>query len=220
MNMELEKHVLSLPVRATEIQVNNQATLTIANEFLLGIKALEKEINATFDPIIDATNKAHKESLAHKKKFSDPIKAARLVIDPKISAYLEHQEGLRREAEEKARRIEWERQQVERQAALKAFEAEAKGNAKEAKEIIEESLTRNQIASPPPIIPEKPKTEGISMRDDWDFEVIDSTVIPREYLIPDEHLIRRVVKSMKDKTNIPGIRAYAKKTISAKVPFA
>jgi hypothetical protein len=56
---------------------------------------------------------------------------------------------------------------------------------------------------------EVPKVQGLSFRTDWKWEVVDVSLIPREYMMVNEVAINGVVRALKDKTNIPGIRVYA-----------
>lgn len=216
MREELEKRVLSLPVRAAEIQVKDQTSLTAANEFLLGIKALQKEIDATFDPIVQAAHEAHKQALAQKKRFEEPLVQAERMVKPKITFYLQEQERIRREAEEAARRAEWERKQAEEEALKKALDAEAQGKKEEAQKIIEEAAAIEKIISIPPVIPHKQQTQGISMREIWRFEITDPKLLPREYLIPDLVRIGKIVQACKNETNISGIRVYSEKVLAAR----
>ena len=46
----------------------------------------------------------------------------------------------------------------------------------------------------------------------WEAEIIDESIIPREYLItkPNIAKINYVVRALKDKTNISGIKAVPK----------
>jgi hypothetical protein len=227
MENELEKRVMEFPVRAVEIQVTDQQTLTAANDFLLAAKGLQKEVNATFDPLIKAANDSHVAALAAKNKFIIPLDKAEKAVKTKITAYLCEQDRLRREAEAKARQAEWERQRaeaekkrLEEEAMRKALEAEAKGETKEAEQIIEQAARVEQeipiVPVVPFVIPEQPKVEGLSMREDWDFEIVDVKAIPREYLVPNEVMIRKVVKVMKSQANIPGIRVFSKQILSAR----
>ena len=57
---------------------------------------------------------------------------------------------------------------------------------------------------------------GLTVREDWKFSIVDAALIPREYLIPDEKKIGRIVRAMKDATNIPGVRVYAEKGIATR----
>lgn len=220
MSEELEKRVLSLPVRAVEIQVKDQATLTAANEFLLGVKALQKEIDAAFDPIIQSAHEAHKKALTQKKKFEDPLDQAERMVKPKIGAYLQEQDRIRREAEEAARRAGWERQRAEKEALDRAMKAEAEGKVKEAAKIIEEAAKAEVIVPPLPIIPARQQTQGISTREVWRFEITDPKALPREYLTPDLVRIGKVVQACKGETNIPGIRVFSEKIIAARGSYA
>ena len=64
---------------------------------------------------------------------------------------------------------------------------------------------------PPPIVEKTvPKIAGQTMREDWDFEIINEALIPREYLMLDLVAIRAAVKSQKNRTNIAGIRVIKK----------
>ena len=60
---------------------------------------------------------------------------------------------------------------------------------------------------------EKPKLEGTSVRKRYDFDIVDPTLIPREYLIVDTAAIGKVVRAMKEKTNIPGIKVVIRQDI-------
>lgn len=47
---------------------------------------------------------------------------------------------------------------------------------------------------------------GMVQVDVWDFEVTDINALPKDYMLPDMKKIRGVVTSMKDATNIPGVK--------------
>ena len=53
---------------------------------------------------------------------------------------------------------------------------------------------------------EKPKMQGTTIRSRYDFDIVDVNLIPREYLLVDTAAIGKVVRALKDKTNIPGIK--------------
>lgn len=60
---------------------------------------------------------------------------------------------------------------------------------------------------------EAQKVAGTTTRTRYDFEIVDVNLIPREYLIPDTAAIGKVVRAMKEKTNIPGIKVKMVKDI-------
>ena len=142
-----------------------------------------------------------------------------------------------REAEEQAER---ERQRLEREAerlsqeaakktndaaALKRIEEEreklrlqAAENRKRVEEVtdkaIDEAAKAEAALAPAPVVPEAPKTEGLAMRDNWCFEVVDPMAVPRKYLTIDMVTIGKVVRVLKDQASIPGIRAFNHPTMS------
>jgi hypothetical protein len=59
------------------------------------------------------------------------------------------------------------------------------------------------------LAPATPKVEGLSFTTTWKWEVIDISQVPRQYMKLDESAIGGVVRSLKEKTSIPGIRVYS-----------
>lgn len=59
----------------------------------------------------------------------------------------------------------------------------------------------------------RPKTDTY-MRTRYDFDIVDVNLIPREYLVVDTVAIGKVVRAMKDKTNIPGIKVKVVKDVA------
>jgi hypothetical protein len=59
------------------------------------------------------------------------------------------------------------------------------------------------------------RVKGISLRESWDFEVIDVSKIPLQFLQPNESAIRAYVKAAKREDAIPGVRAFIKQTVYA-----
>jgi uncharacterized membrane protein YqiK len=60
-----------------------------------------------------------------------------------------------------------------------------------------------------------PKVTGIAIPKVWDFEVMEEDKVPLAYRPVDETLIRKVVTALKGLTNIPGVRVFERKRISA-----
>jgi hypothetical protein len=67
-----------------------------------------------------------------------------------------------------------------------------------------------------PIVPEAPRASGLSLTETWKFSIVDASLIPREYLVPDEIKIGRIVRAMKGETKIPGVRIYSEKSVSSR----
>jgi len=60
-----------------------------------------------------------------------------------------------------------------------------------------------------------PKTEGVSTTTLWRWRLTDVDLLPREYMVPDEKLINRIVRERKDSTHIPGLEVYSELSVSA-----
>lgn len=113
------------------------------------------------------------------------------------------------------KQLELERQAKEKQEAEAlevAYELEKAGCGQEATRVL------SNMEELPPVVVQKqtPKSDGISYRDVWKFEITDANQIPREYLKVDEVKIGGVVRAMKGATNISGIRVYSEKIVTAK----
>jgi hypothetical protein len=61
-----------------------------------------------------------------------------------------------------------------------------------------------------------PVQEGISTRVTFDAEIVDESLIPREYLVPDFTKIRAVVRASKGTAVIPGVRAVERTSVAVK----
>ena len=66
------------------------------------------------------------------------------------------------------------------------------------------------------VVEDAPKVQGVSVSDKYDFEIVDADLIPREYLIPNERMIRDMVKASNGEVDIPGVKIIKDKTISVR----
>jgi len=265
--VRFEREVPALVDRAKSIVVHDQVGLTAANDISIVLTKTLREIDQTFDPIIEHFYKGHKMSLATKSKYADPIKAALQVIkNDKIGGYLAEQRRKEQEVREAAWRAEQDKIRLQQETLRKAQEAErkaaeekakaeaetrrlaAEADAKAARARSEEGRRKAQdeadrirreaaerqkdldalrkqredylrleesrrqaeldAAIPAPI--EKSKTDGISIREDWDFEVVEAKLIPREFLMVDEVKLRKYAKTMKGDADVSGVRFFSK----------
>lgn len=58
------------------------------------------------------------------------------------------------------------------------------------------------------------KVPGLSMREQWDGEVVDAEAIPREFLIPDVKALKALTRAKKCDPKIPGWRAHCGTTVA------
>lgn len=206
---EITEKALTVPEQANALIITTPEQYQAAADMLLNIKAIQKEIDATFDPIVKKAHEAHKEAVAQKKKVETPLKEAEAIIKPKMVKYDTEQEAIRRAEEERLRAIALKEEEDRRIAEAAA--AEAEGNHDEAEAIVSEPV----YVAPVMVQKTTPQVSGVQYRETWTFEVVDINKVPREYLKLDDVRIGGVVRSMKGATNIPGIRAYAVKSVAA-----
>ena len=234
-NMSLEERVeqqgLALLGSARALIVRDAVTFLEAVEGAKAARQQQRFVHELMDPLCEATDKAHKVATGRRGMLLKYPTDARAIYDKGASDYEQEQARLRRQAEDAARR-EQERLEAEERARVAAEEARLRAQAVEvrlAEAVVAEQagdtvrvqalveapivvapvLPRAIFVAPPPVA--QPKVEGVSFRDDFDFEITDAALIPREYLMPDLVRIRGVVKAMKMATNIPGIKVIPKR---------
>ena len=137
---EIERRVPALVDQASAIIIRDQDSMAVANDFSIAVKRLRREIEETFDPIIEAAHRAHKTALDKKRKYIEPVDAAEKMVKGKIGAYLTEQDRIRREAERKAWEAEQEKIRAQQEALRKAQESERQ--AAEKRRVIEEAARR------------------------------------------------------------------------------
>jgi len=114
--LKVEERSLTLMDEAKAITVTNQKSMDNANDILIAIKGLRKEVADTFGPIISKAHKTHQEALAQKKKLDSPLMAAETAVKRGIVSYIDEQD--------RKRQVEEARVEAARQDALTALEAE------------------------------------------------------------------------------------------------
>lgn len=207
---EEEKKALTVKEQATALTITDKPSYDRAAELLLSIKDLRKQISETFKPIIEKAHQAHKEALNQQRKVETPLIEAEAIIKPRMAEFLAEAERIRKAEEERLRKLA-EKAEEERRLA-EALQAEEEGLPEEAEAI----LNDRPAWIPPPIVPKTVQTgSGISLKQNWKFEVADASKLPREYLMPDMVKIGGIARAMKSATNIPGVRVWSEDTVAA-----
>ena len=202
--LDIEQRALALPEQARQFVVFDDTTYQQAGEFLLRIKTVRKELDATFDPVIAKAFATHKEAIAQKQRHEEPLELAEFVIKGRMVEYHAQQE-----------RIKANEQRHAQDAATlqEALDAEARGDPLAA----EQALNGQGVVAVP-ARPPTPAVEGVSFREMWSYEITDEGQLPREYLCVDHPKLRRVVQALKAETKIPGVRAIKQQTVAARTP--
>jgi len=163
------------------------------------------------------------------------LRQAKMDITTAMSAYLRQEETKRKEAQkllddaaakekarikaladEAARKAAKEAQDAQdlavklaKEGKLKASqEAAAKATKIETTASVRRDIADAKIASldAPKVATEAPKAAGTTKRKTWQFSVLFDALVPAEYKIVDDRLIRRaIIMGVRD---IPGIRIY------------
>ena len=198
----IEVKTMAIPDQARGIIVVNNESMERANTLLLDIRALRKEVEATFKPLAQKAFEAHKAVKAQWDKAEAPLKEGEAILKSSIRAYMDEVERIRREEERRLQEIA--RKQEEERRLAEALQAEAEGNKEEAEAILEEPA----YIPMPTVKADIPKVDNRLFRKVWKFKIVDIKKIPIQYLMPDMVKIGGVVRAMKDKTDIPGIQIY------------
>lgn len=210
MTAALEKRIEDIAATGQAIVVKDQETLSAANELLLAISGIEREVDAAWDPVIAKAHESHREAIKAKRRFSDPLEALKKTVKYAIAGYLAAEKKKRDEAAAASFRAEQDRIRLEANTVRQMEAAEAQGRPEEADRILEDAAAKEAaLVASAPAVPPRPEVVGIHTRETWTFKITDPALLPREYLVPDLVKIGRIVRAEKGSTRIPGVLAYA-----------
>ena len=114
-NNDLQQQLVPVITHAKALTVNSNAELVIAKEVAQTIKTFQKEVDSTFDPIINRAHLTHKEALAQKKKYMDPLVEVEKRIKQLIGDYLTLAENERKKEAERLAGIVRKEREIELQ---------------------------------------------------------------------------------------------------------
>ena len=190
--------MFSEPEKAQALEITNSDQYEMAGLLWKEIKAFRAKIAETFDPIIQAAHKAHKEAVGKKKEVDTPADLAQRHVKKLMSDYDYEQEQIRLKEEEEARQKALKEEEDRRLEEAQAAEDAGMGD-------IAETILDQPVEAPTVVVPKSvPKVAGVSFRKVWDFVVEDPDKIPVAYKIPDQVALNNLARAQKSKTNIPG----------------
>ena len=231
----LESHGRELVQQAQAMAITDAASYGDAVGFARLVKAYLAEVDAFMGPICEQAHAAWKTAVGRRDGLKRFALDAERVIKGALTAWTQEQERLRREAEETARRererLEGEERErvaaeqrrlqaeAEERRLLEALAAEQRGDVQAAAKLLDAPVVTPPVAprpvfAPPAAVAPAPKAEGVWYREEWDFEVVEPGRVPREYLRVDEVALRAVVKALRGKAQIPGVRVFVR-TVAA-----
>lgn len=211
---ELETRALTVPEQAKALKIVDAESYERGTQIFHTIKDFRREINATFDPIIDLAHKAHKEAIAQKKKVESPLVEAETILRPAMAAYEEERRRIQAEAQRKAE--EEARKIAEDEALAEAAAAEAAGDSGVAEAIINSPVVAPHVVA----APVAPTVKGVSYRDNWSAQVTDMMALvkavaagtqPITLLAANLPTLNQMARALKGAFNVPGCRAVCDK---------
>lgn len=181
---------------------NNEAYVVVDNH-CASLAALEKTIKAEFKDPKQKAHDAHKAIVAMEARLLEPIDEARKLDKAKMAAWREYQEKLRQE--ERTRLEDEAVKKAEGEAAMAAMVAEDAGDVEKAQEILAAPIVINPVYTQTSI----PKSHT-TIRTAWAARVVDASMVPREYMTPNETLLNGLARNTKGAMKIPGVEFYSR----------
>ncbi len=230
----LQKESQDWASRAQSLQVTDSESCVNASHLLRSVKQLRSQVQAWFQPHIEA-------AMATKRKAEEARKALADERD-KMEAPLVNAEGILKrsllayeQAQEAARMAEEQRLQAEAQAqaenATLAYAArlEAEANAtgdqgmlQEAQDILAQPIEAPVVS----VSSQVPKVQGVSYRDNWkahpdvDVKALAAAVgrgeVPESFLEPNLTKINQFAKAWEGTKPVPGVRFFNDRQVAAR----
>lgn len=223
---EVAKMVPAVVDQARNLTVRDGDDYEMACTFLTLVANRKRQVEETFDPIVRKAHETHKEAVAQKKKFMDPLLLAEGEVKLKVARWRNEQERLRQAKE--ARLQAEAKRQADEQALQEAAHLAAAGES----DLADMRLTEAAAAPAPVVVLESsvPKAEGIAARKDWKWRYqVGETATLRElvkaaaaderflpFLMVKETEITATAKRQKDLARIPGVEVYPEDSVSVR----
>lgn len=173
---------------ATSLKVVDEGSAKSASEMLVFVVEAKKKLEAQRVFLVKPLNDHVKDINAAFKDWFAPLEEVDVLVRGKLLTFQREQEALRVEAQ----RLEQERS--------------------EAAEGLLDDLPEDLPVPAPRIV--RGQQGSASVRKTWTFEVVDDTIVPREYLIVDEGVIGLAVR--KGTRDIPGIRIFQYESLAVR----
>jgi hypothetical protein len=199
----LKQNSLSIASQAQALKVVDHETYERMAEFVLTLRKMVKYFEDLYRPRIRQADEVTEGLRKDMRKLQEPARTAQIYGDRQLAAYdaLQARIAEQKRLKEQAEKDEREKQQKQELSDLLRKLGEV--------ESADEVLTAPS-EEPPVFIPkDTPRVAGLTYREDWKFEIAEPDALPREYLMPDEVKIGRVVRALRNTTNIPGVRVYS-----------
>ena len=189
---EIEKKVATVQLIS---EVNNKEDYEIAEEVLKRAKRVKRELIEKRKELTKPLDLSKKRIMDMFRPAIAKVEAVESEISGAMSKYIKKLE------------IEREKALAEQKKAEEKLEKLTEKLAEGGR--VEKSITKQLEKVAEIEIPEKAK----NVRELYTYEIVDELALPREYLMPDMKKIGAVVRALKGKTNIPGVKVFVKHVI-------
>jgi KTSC domain len=218
----LKSAALALTEKAKAITINSAEAYQLAATTLLAIARMRGSLETTFRPDIKDKHAAWQAALAVLNYYDKPLAEDESRLRLGITEFNRREEQRRLQAEQEER----ERQQkiAEEAAQAQAQElqladaiaAEERGEPKIAEVILNSAPLPIAPAAVMPVRVQStvPKVRGLTHREDWTWDLVDLSQVPRKYLMLDERALNNEAKTLKGRAEVPGIRFYDRGSVS------
>lgn len=219
LGQKAEQEIAPVAAQALEIaqSIKDAPSYEAAAKYLQTIKAARKKVAEILDPFVQAAHGAWKKAVAERNKYDEPLDDAEAIVKPAMAKwYGEEQERIAAEQ----RRLEAEsRKREEDRRLADAIVADQNGDSEGA-----ESLLEQPINVAPVVLPAAPKVSGISMRENWKFEVTNlmelakavvAGKVPLAAISANENFLGQQARSLKKEMTYPGVRVWSVKGIAS-----
>lgn len=199
---ELRTQADDIIAAANALVVADDKGMGRATELLGWIASAKKGFEGKRKMLVKPLNDHVKTINTMFKEYTAPLEAADSTLRGKVLSYRQEQERIRREEEARLRKL------AEAEQARREKEAGETGTPPPPPMPIPQVQVRRQAKT----------TRGdfgtVSAKKVWDFEIVDASAVPPEFLMVNEKAIRAAVKA--GVRNIPGVNIFQKEELSVR----
>ncbi|HET9680188.1 MAG TPA: hypothetical protein VFP95_06485 [Gammaproteobacteria bacterium] len=213
----LEEQATATLAQAKDFTITTEQHYQTAGDQLKAIKARARELDSQEKSITKPINDSLRQIRDLFRRPKDVLANAERTLKQAMTSYFQVQERKRLEEQ---RKVEDAARKERERLARCAEKAEQRGDEQKAEQF-EERATQVQA---PVIAQQKPKVSGVSVREIWKYEIVDKMELIKavaegkaspDLLSVNGAEIGRRVRALKGEFNVPGVRAFAEKTMAA-----
>lgn len=204
--------VNQINLEVSQISINTPETYDRGTVLLKEIKSTQKKLDELRKSWTKPLDESKKGIMNFFRPMMEILSSSESSVKSKILIFRQEQQRIRAEKEARLReQARKEQEKLERAAERKAQRLEENGKLEAAEEIRE---TVPEV-SMPVLENEIPKAKGISTRDVWKFQIVNSDKVPDEYKMVDEKKVGAVVRATKGAIKIPGVKIWKEQTLAS-----